>query len=179
MTEPAMVAMSASAILSAICCLRARSAVPWQGRQSVIVMAVVMIGLTVTGADPGAALLAGAVLVASAMLGTMGLRGTTAVRDCCHRSLGSVVMALCAFAAGTRGGGGGGQGAIAALGHSPHGVQVAGDPVAVLAAVGVALLVGWTCIERARPHQRRNAARMHALESWAMTAGIVVMWAAH
>lgn len=183
MTEPAMVLMTASAIVAAVCCLRAGRTVPWQGRQCVIVMAIVMVALggagSHTGADPGAALIAGTVLVGSAMLGTMGLRGRRSVRDCCHRALGSLVMGVCAFAGAVHGGDAAGGSTSPVSVHPGHGAQLASDPLTVLATAGVMLLLGWTVYDRLRPHERRGASRLLAVESWAMTAGVAVMWAAH
>lgn len=168
-----MTLMIASAIITVVCWLAAGRSVPWQGRQSVIVMALAMIGMVVADGDPRISLLAGVALLASAMLGTAGLRGATAVRACCHRALGSLVMAVCAFAGVAHGLG---VGTEAMAGHGAH---LGVDAVAVAATVGVALLLAWTVADRFRPHPQGTAARLLAVESWAMTAGVVVMWAAH
>ncbi|MCK2036112.1 hypothetical protein KZC51_08170 [Microbacterium sp. SSW1-49] len=173
MGDPAaMTLMVASAIITVACCLAAGRSVPWQGRQSVIVMALAMIGMVVADGDPRISLLAGVALLVSAMLGTAGLRGATAVRACCHRALGSLVMAVCAFA-------GVAHGAEPVEVMSAHGAHLGTDAVAVAATVGVALLLAWTVADRLRPHPQRAAARLLAVESWAMTAGVVVMWAGH
>lgn len=170
-----MALMIASAIITVVCCLAAGRSVPWQGRQSVIVMALAMIGMVVAAADPRVSLLAGVALLASAMLGTAGLRGATTVRACCHRALGSLVMAVCAFA-GVAHGAGTAQDSGVTAGHGAH---LGSDAVAVVATVGVLLLVAWTLAEPFRPHPPRAAGRLLAVESWAMTAGVIVMWAAH
>jgi hypothetical protein len=166
-----MTLMIASAVITVACCLAAGRAVPWQGRQAVIVMALAMIGMIVADGDPRVSLLAGVALLVSAMLGTAGLRGATAVRACCHRALGSLVMAVCAFAGVAHGAG--------AEVVSRHGAHLGTDAVPVVATVGVALLLAWTIADRFRPHPRTAASRLLAVESWAMTAGVVVMWAAH
>ncbi|WP_230115641.1 hypothetical protein [Microbacterium oxydans] len=166
----AMALMIASAIVAVACCLGARRTVPWQGRQSVIVMAAAMIGMVAAAGDARVLLLAGLTLLVSAMLGTAGLRGRPTVRACCHRALGSLVMALCAFAGITHGG------MIIEPGHGAH---LASDAVGGLATVGVALLVAWTIADRIRPHVRGVGSRLLAVESWSMTVGVVAMWAAH
>ena len=168
-----MALMIASAIITVVCCLAAGRSVPWQGRQSVIVMAIAMIGMVVAADDPRVSLLAGVVLLPSAMLGTAGLRGATSVRACCHRALGSLVMAVCAFAGVAHGAGAGTEV------MSGHGGHLGADAVAGVATVGVVLLLAWTVADRFRPHPQGTAARLLAVESWAMTAGVVVMWAAH
>lgn len=165
--------MIVSAVVAVACCLLAGRSVPWQGRQTVVVMAVAMIGMALSAGDPGVSLLAGAALILSAMLGTGGLRGTTAARACCHRALGSLVMAVCAFAGVT-------HGSVAV--HMGHGAHSPMDAVAALAALGVVLLVGWTVIDRFRSHVPRTAraaSRLLTGESWAMTVGVVAMWVAH
>lgn len=168
--------MIASAVIAVGCCLAAQRAVPWQGRQTVLVMGCAMIGLALAPDDPGVSLLVGALLLVSAMLGTGGLRGTPAARTCCHRALGSLVMAVCAFA-------GVAHGSVAV--EPGHGAHLATDAVSALAAVGVLLLVGWTVADRFRPHaptiphKPRAGSRLLAGESWAMTVGVVVMWLAH
>lgn len=105
--------MALAALVSAAACLGAWRAVPWQGRQSALVMAAGMLLLAVAPLEPLAALALGAVLLVSGMLGTAGVRGTAAAATCCHRALVSLVMAACAF-----------QGAVA---------QTAGEAVTVAA----------------------------------------------
>lgn len=105
--------MALAALVSAAACLGAWRVVPWQGRQSALVMAAGMLLLAVAPLEPLAALALGAVLLVSGMLGTAGVRGTAAAATCCHRALVSLVMAACAF-----------QGAVA---------QAAGEAVTVAA----------------------------------------------
>lgn len=160
--------MVLAALVSAGACVAARRAVPWQGRQAAIVMAVAMLALAVRDVPPGTGLLLGAILVVSAMIGTVGVRGTRAAAACCHRALASLAMATCAF-----------QGAStdhvsASVAHAGHGFT---GVLAVIGVVGVAGVVLWTIVtewfvECARP---ARAARLLAIESWAMSAGLVVM----
>jgi hypothetical protein len=165
-----MALMIVSAIVAVACCLGARRTVPWQGRQSVIVMAAAMIGMLAAAGDARVLLLAGMALIVSAMLGTAGLRGRPTVRACCHRALGSLVMALCAFAGIAHG---------SVVAESEHGTHLSTDAVGGLAAVGVVLLVAWTITDRIRPHVRGVGSRLLSVESWAMTVGVIAMWAAH
>lgn len=160
--------MVLAALVSAGACVAARRAVPWQGRQAAIVMAVAMLALAVRDVPPGTGLLLGAILVVSAMIGTVGVRGTRAAAACCHRALASLAMAMCAF-----------QGAStdhvsASVAHTGHGFT---GVLAVIGVVGVAGVVLWTIVtewfvECARP---ARTARLLAIESWAMSAGLVVM----
>jgi hypothetical protein len=165
-----MALMIVSAIIAVACCLAAGRTVPWQGRQSVIVMAAAMVGVVASAGDARVLLLAGIVLIVSAMLGTVGLRGRPTVRACCHRALGSLVMALCAFAGVAHGG------MLVVPGHGAH---LGTDAVGGLATLGVVLLVGWTIADRRRPHVRGVGSRLLAVESWSMTVGLIAMWAAH
>jgi hypothetical protein len=165
--------MALAALVSAAACIGARRAVPWQGRQSSLVMAAAML-LVASGdgaADVG--LLLGAVLLLSAMLGTIGVRGTPAAAACCHRALVSLVMAICVFQ-GASGVAGASRAAAAIGGHSGHGLTGA---LSVLAVVGVIGVVLWTVLSErfaAADHDRR-VARLLSIESWAMAAGVVVM----
>lgn len=185
-----MVLMIVSAIIAVVCCLAAGRRVPWQGRQSMIVMAIAMVGLAVAAGDPGVSLLAGATLLLSAMLGTLGLRGATAVRACCHRAFGSLVMALCAFAsvvhgldaadtARSAGSASGSASVSTSVSMSAHGVHLGMDVVGVGATLGVVLLVVWGIVDRFRPHSPVPSSRLLSAEAWAMTAGTVMMWAMH
>ncbi|WP_334153093.1 hypothetical protein [Microbacterium sp.] len=166
----AMALMIVSAIVAVACCFAAGRTVPWQGRQSVIVMAAAMIGMVAAAGDARVLLLAGVALIVSAMLGTAGLRGRPTVRACCHRALGSLVMALCAFAGIAHGG---------MVAESGHGMHLATDAVGGLAAGGVGLLVAWMIADRIRPHVRGVGSRLLSVESSAMTVGVIAMWAAH
>ena len=162
--------MIAPALISVVLCLAAGRRVPWQGRQAVIVMAVAMIAMALTEKDPRVSLLAGAVLLISAMIGTAGLRGAAGAPSCCHRALGCVVMAVCAFSGLARSG---------IPMPTAHGSHLGADAVAVLGAIGVGALVGWTILSGIRrPAPARTRKRM-LVEEWAMTAGVVLMWAMH
>jgi len=87
--------MALAAVVSAAACVAVWRAVPWQGRQSALIMAGAMIVIAVSGGDAMIGLVLGTVLLASAMLGTAGVRGTPAAATCCHRALVSLVMAIC------------------------------------------------------------------------------------
>lgn len=165
--------MIGAAITAAACCLAAGRAVPWQGRQSAIAMALGMVLLAIFGAAPGVTLLVGVGWIASAMVGTIGLRGHAAARMCFHRAVGSVAMAACAFAA--LGGGSGSPPAQSA--HAGHGVSA---PFAVVSAIGVVAVLGMTLLDR-RTHRRgaahRRTRRLLEAEGAAMALGLVAMWA--
>ncbi len=170
--------MAVAAIVAAIACIGAWRAVPWQGRQAALIMAAAMLALAVSPGDALVGLLLGAVLLVSSMLGTMGVRGTPAAAACCHRALGSLVMAVCAFQSASTGGvpsAGAGAGAeIAASGHGGHGMN---GVLSVVMLVGVAGVVVWTVVvEWFVPSVHRGrTARLLAAESWAMAAGVAVM----
>ncbi|MEU4016561.1 hypothetical protein AB0E56_14970 [Microbacterium sp. NPDC028030] len=166
--------MAAAATVSAVACLAAWRAVPWQGRQSALVMAAAMLILAATDGEPLIGLVLGVVLLLSAMLGTMGVRGTAAAATCCHRAVVSLVMAICAF-----------QGASVAVAVSPatgsvaagHGGHGMSGALSVLVLVGVVGVVLWTVVgERVvAPVHRGRTARLLTTESWAMAAGVAVM----
>lgn len=164
--------MAAAALVSAVACLAAWRAVPWQGRQSALVMAAGMLLLAAPGHDPLLGLALGAVLLVSAMLGTMGVRGTPAAAECCHRALVSLVMAVCAFdgaVAAT-----GADRAVTPTGHGAHGL---GGLLSVFVIVGVIGVVLWTVVAAwvLPPVHRGRTGRLLATESWAMAAGVAVM----
>ncbi|CAD5138477.1 MULTISPECIES: hypothetical protein [unclassified Microbacterium] len=162
--------MAAAALVSAGACLAARRAVPWQGRQAAVVMAAGMLLMATGGTGPLGALLIGALLLVSGMIGTMGVRGATSAAPCCHRALGSLVMAICAFhgAAGSVG-----QGVVTSAGHGGHGL---GGALGALVLLGTLSVVAWTIAAgwRTTAHRGR-AARLLAVESWAMAIGVVAM----
>ncbi|WP_341975492.1 hypothetical protein [Microbacterium sp. LWO13-1.2] len=169
MDHPTMTAlMIASAIAAVTCCLAAGRAVPWQGRQAVIVMAIAMVASAASAGDSRIALLAGTALMLSAMLGTAGLRGRPVVRTCCHRALGSLVMAVCMFTGISHG---------EMIAEAGHGMHSGTDAVGVLAAFGVVALAAWTVADRIRPHG--GTSRLVVVETWVMTASVVIMWLAH
>ncbi|UUE21716.1 hypothetical protein [Microbacterium sp. J1-1] len=168
--------MAVAAIVAAVACIGAWRAVPWQGRQTALIMAAAMLALAVSPGDALAGLLLGVLLLFSAMLGTMGVRGTSAAAACCHRALGSLVMAVCAFqSASTRAAESAGAGAeVAVSGHGGHGMN---GVLSVLMLVGVAGVVVWTVVSEwflPSVHRGRTA-RLLATESWAMAAGVVIM----
>lgn len=180
MPFPAALLMIATSAVALACCLAAGRRVPWQGRQSAVVMSLAMTAMALVADDERVALGLAAVLVVSAMLGTGGLRGRPAAAACCHRALGSIVMALCALGGLAHAAGAGADGGD--LAHSAHvatGV-LAPAPIGGLAgltAIGVLALTGWTIAQHVRPHTR--PARLAVAESWAMTAGVAVMSLAH
>lgn len=161
--------MASAAIASAAACIAAWRAVPWQGRQSALVMAVVMLLLALAGGEALTGLVLGAVLLISAMLGTVGVRGTPSAASCCHRALASLVMAGCSFEGASTGA------AVAQpAGHGGHGLSGA---LSALVIVGVIAVVLWTVIAEWRriAGRRGRTARILAVEAWAMAAGVSVM----
>lgn len=161
--------MAAAAIVSAAACVAAWRAVPWQGKQSALVMAVAMLLVAVSDGAPGTGLILGAALLVSAMIGTMGVRGTPAAATCCHRALVSLVMAICAFESASTGE------AVASTGHG-HGQGMSGL-LSVVVIVGVIGVVLWTVVAEwfLEPVHHGRTARLLATEAWAMAAGLAVM----
>ncbi|SDM32426.1 hypothetical protein SAMN04488593_3289 [Microbacterium azadirachtae] len=144
----AMLLMIGSAITAAGCCLVAgRLAprdVPWQARQSAVVMAAGMVALAAAEDDARAALLVAVAGLASAMLGVVGTRGRPHAAACFHRALGCVVMAVCALAllgASLRAGVAVRSGGVTAGVHAGHGVVVPFALVAVAGVVGLLVLM--------------------------------------
>ena len=177
--------MALAAVVSAAACLAAWRDVPWQGRQSALVMAAAMVALAVVERDAVTALALGLVLLLSAMLGTVGVRGTPAAAACCHRALASLVMAICAFEGASSGGGtavrsaaasAAGSAAASAV-HGGHGSHGFTGILSVLTVVGVVSVVLWTIISEwgFAPAHGARAARTLRVESWAMAAGVGVM----
>lgn len=170
--------MAAAATVSAVACIAAWRAVPWQGRQTALIMAAVMLIIAVTDGDALTGLILGAVLLISAMLGTMGVRGTAAAATCCHRALVSLVMAICSFeSASTAAGAAGATGAVTEVvvaGHGGHGLN---GVLSVLVLVGVVGVVLWTVVAEwfVTPVHHGRTARLLTTESWAMAAGVAVM----
>lgn len=163
--------MAAAAIVSAVACVAAWRSVPWQGKQSALVMAAVMLLVAAGDGSPVVGLVLGAVLLLSAMLGTMGVRGTPAAATCCHRALVSLVMAICSFESASTGQ----AAAVAGHGHG-HGQGVTGL-LSVLVAVGVVSVVLWTVVAEwvLEPVHHGRTARLLTTEAWAMAAGVAVM----
>lgn len=165
--------MALAAVVSAVACLAAGRSVPWQGRQSALVMAGAMLLIPVVDGDASIGLAVGIVLLVSAMLGTAGVRGTSPAAACCHRALVSLVMAMCAFEGLATG-----EGAVGMSGHGGHGLTGVLSGLMVLGTIAVVL---WTVVEELvlapahRSTHRGRAARMLAIESWAMAVGVTVM----
>jgi len=168
--------MAAAAIVSAVACIAAWSAVPWQGRQAALIMAAVMLTIALTEGDALTGLVFGAVLLLSAMLGTMGVRGTPSAATCCHRALVSLVMAICSFESvpGSTTGGTGAATEVAVAAHGGHGLN---GVLSVLVLVGVVGVVLWTIVTEwfVAPVHHGRTARLLTTESWAMAAGVAVM----
>ncbi len=161
--------MAVAAIVSAAACAAAWRAVPWQGRQTALIMAVVMLIVAAGDGDPLVGLVLGGVLLVSAMLGTVGVRGTPAAATCCHRALVSLVMAICAFESASSGP------AVASSGQG-HGHGLSGI-LSVLVVVGVVCVVLWTIVAEwvLEPVHHGRTARLLTVEAWAMAAGVAVM----
>jgi len=161
--------MALAAVVSAAACVAVWRAVPWQGRQSALIMAGAMIVIAVSGGDAMIGLVLGTVLLASAMLGTAGVRGTPAAATCCHRALVSLVMAICSFESLSTG-----EALVESGGHGGHGLD---GVLSVLVEAGVIGVVLWTVVSEwvlVPVHQGRTA-RLLTVESWAMAAGVSVM----
>jgi hypothetical protein len=161
--------MALAAVVSAAACVAVWRAVPWQGRQSALIMAGAMIVIAVSGGDAMIGLVLGIVLLASAMLGTAGVRGTPAAATCCHRALVSLVMAICSFESLSTG-----EALVESGGHGGHGLD---GVLSVLVVAGVIGVVLWTVVSEwvIVPVHQGWTARLLAVESWAMAAGVSVM----
>ena len=165
--------MALSAVVSATACLGMWRSVPWQGRQSALVMAAAMITVAAGGGgDTMIGLVLGVVLLASAMLGTAGVRGTPGANACCHRALVSLVMAICSFESLSTG-----QAMAGAVEVGAHGGHGLGGLLSALVIVGVIGVVLWTVVAEwvLVPVHQGRIARLLAVESWAMAAGVSVM----
>lgn len=161
--------MALAAVVSAIACVGAGRAVPWQGAQTSLIMAAAMVVVAVTDGDATTGLVLGVVLLLSAMFGTVGVRGTPSAASCCHRALVSLVMAVCAFESASTG-----QEVADAAGHGGHGFDGLLSVLVVVGGLGVVL---WTVVSewmRVRSPRSRTA-RLLAIESWAMAAGATAM----
>lgn len=161
--------MALAAVVSAAACVAVWRAVPWQGRQSALIMAGAMIVIAVSGGDAMIGLVLGIVLLASAMLGTAGVRGTPAAATCCHRALVSLVMAICSFESLSTG-----EALVESGGHGGHGLD---GVLSVLVVAGVIGVVLWTVVSEwvILPVHEGRTARLLTVESWAMAAGVSVM----
>ncbi|MGJ0390553.1 hypothetical protein [Microbacterium sp. CGR1] len=164
--------MALAAVVSAAACVAAWRAVPWQGRQSALIMAAAMIVIAATAGDAMVGLALGIVLLVSAMLGTAGVRGTPAAATCCHRALVSLVMAICSFESLSTG-----ESLAEAGGHGGHGLDGLLSALVIVGVIGVIGVVLWTVVSEwvlVPVHQGRTA-RLLTVESWAMAAGVTVM----
>lgn len=159
--------MAAAGLVSAGACLAARRAVPWQGRQAAVVMAVGMLLMATGGAGALGALLLGALMLASGMIGTMGVRGAASAAGCCHRALGALVMAICAF----HGAAGAGGQDVTSAGHTGHSV---GGALGALIVLGTLAVVGWTLAAALRPTEHRG--RTARLLAVLLVVGIVALY---
>ncbi|MBT2494792.1 hypothetical protein J7E45_04160 [Microbacterium sp. ISL-59] len=161
--------LTAAAVIAAAASLAAGRAVPWQGRQVVLVMAAAMLVTAITDGAPTVGLVLGAVLLLSAMLGTVGVRGTRDAAGCFRRALVALLLAVCSFESVATGtapdpGAHGGHGGLSGL-------------MAVLVVAGVIGVVLWNVIESwiVEPVHHGRVARFVMIESWALAAGAVVM----
>lgn len=161
--------MALAAVVSAAACVAVWRVVPWQGRQTSLIMAAVMVAMAVTDGDATSGLVLGGLLLLSAMLGTVGVRGTPSAASCCHRALVSLVMAVCAFENVSTG-----PAVADANGHAAHGFDGLLSGFVIVGVIGVVL---WTLVsERMRVRSPRSkTARLLAIESWAMAAGVTAM----
>ena len=160
-----------AAVVAAMASLIAGRAVPWQGRQVVLVMGAAMLATALVGDIPMVGLVLGALLLVSAMLGTMGVRGTAAAGECFRRALVALLLAVCSFesaasgaAPETRAGVHGGHGALSGL-------------LSVLIVAGVIGVVLWTVVADwfVEPIHHGRVARLITTESWALAAGAALM----
>ncbi|MGK3948351.1 hypothetical protein [Microbacterium sp. K2] len=161
--------MALAAVISAAACVAVWRAVPWQGRQSALIMAAAMVAMAVTDGDAMSGLVLGIVLLVSAMLGTAGVRGTPAAATCCHRALVSLVMAICSFESLSTG-----EAVVESGGHGGHGLDGLLSGFVIVGVIGMVL---WTVVSEwvlVPVHQGRTA-RLLAIESWAMAAGATAM----
>lgn len=166
--------LAAAAVVAAAVVLAARRAVPWQGRQSVLVMAAAMFTAAVTGDVPMIGLALGAVLLLSAMVGTMGVRGTAYAADCFRRALVALLLAVCSFESASTGAAS--TGAAPEVGaHGGHGGL--SGLLTILIVVGVIGVVLWTVVAEwfVEPRHHGRTARLLTAESWALAAGAAVM----
>ena len=165
--------MAAAGIVAAVATLSARRAVPWQGRQAVLVMATTMIVTALMGGIPLVGLVLGALLLLSAMLGTLGVRGTPAAGDCFRRALIAVLMAVCSFESASTGAAV--QTVVPSGAHGGHG-GLSGVLTVVIVA-GVIGVVLWTVVAEwfVEPVHHGRTARLITTESWALAAGAAVL----
>jgi hypothetical protein len=160
--------LALAALASALASVMTWRAVPWQGRQSALVMAAAMLVASVTGVGSGWGIALGAVLLGSAMLGTVGVRGRPDAALCCHRALVALVLAICAFQGVSTGTG------VLEGEHGSHGLT---GVLSVFGVVGVIGVVLWTIASEwfvESRHQGRTAAFL-TVQAWSMAAGAAVL----
>lgn len=164
--------LALAALASALASVMTWRAVPWQGRQSALVMAAAMLVASVTGVGSGWGIALGAVLLGSAMLGTVGVRGRPDAALCSHRALVALVLAICAFQ-GVSTGTGVAPGVIGGE-HGSHGLTGVLSAFGVVGVIGVVL---WTIASEwfvESRHQGRTAAFL-TVQAWSMAAGAAVL----
>jgi hypothetical protein len=163
--------MAAAAVVAAGASLAARRAVPWQGRQTVLVMAAAMLVTAIAGRIPLVGLGLGVVLLLSAMLGTMGVRGTRDAADCFRRALVALLLAVCSFESASTGAVAGAEAGV----HGGHGGL--SGLLTIVIVVGVIGVVLWTVVSAwfVEPVHHGRTARLLTAESWALAAGAAVM----
>lgn len=163
-----------AAVVSAAVCVAAWKAVPWQGRQVVLVVAAAMFGIVFARGNPLVELGIGAVLLISAMVATIGVRGTPAAALCVQRAAVALVMAVCALQSASPGPS---EAQVAAVAGHGHGGQAFVGILPIIVIAGVIGVVLWTLVSEwiLEPVPDRRAARMLTIESWALAAGLAVV----
>lgn len=166
--------LAGAAVVALVASSIAGRAVPWQGRQTVIVMGAAMLATALAGDIPMVGLVLGALLLVSAMLGTMGVRGTAAAGECFRRALVALLLAVCSFeSAATDAASEASAGAYG--GHGGHGGL--SGLLSVLVVAGVIGVVLWTVVADwfVEPVHHGRVARLITTESWALAAGAALM----
>jgi len=163
--------LAAAAVVAVTASLIAGRAVPWQGRQTVVVMATAMLVTALLGDIPLVALGLGVVLLLSAMLGTVGVRGTAVAGECFRRALVALLLAVCSFESAATGG----APETSAGGHGGHGGL--SGLLSILIVAGVIGVVLWTVVADwfVEPAHQGRTALLVTVESWALAAGAAVM----
>lgn len=160
-----------AAVVAATACVAAWRAVPWQGRQVVLVTAGAMLGIAFADGDSLAELVIGAVLLISAMVATAGVRGTAAAAQCVERAVVALVMAVCAWESASPGS------PTDPSAHGGHAGQGLSGLLPIVMVAGVVGVVLWTLVSAwfVEPVRDTRAARLLAIESWALAAGLAVV----
>lgn len=165
--------MAAAAVVAAAASLAVGRAVPWQGRLTVLVMAVAILVTAITGGAPIAGLLLGAVLLLSAMLGTMGVRGRSDAAACFRRALVALLLAVCSFESASTDAAPTAAAPVDA--HGGHGGL--SGLLAIVIVGGVIGVVLWNIVEAwfVEPVHHGRTAHLLTIESWALAGGTAVM----